>query len=109
MPGFKKGKHILEGDVIAEVVCRRQDIPAAFAHLLDTQTDFTADILNCPVVEHILDIHAALEGKILSEIALQLNRVHPAQMPFDWIENIESGLDQVRDELSDCAVIVKKH
>ncbi len=74
MPGFKKGKHVFKRNIIAKIMGRCKNIATTFAHLLDPQANFPANILDRAVIEDSLHIHATLEGEIPAEIALSIRQ-----------------------------------
>jgi len=57
-------------------------------------------------LRHLADIDATLEHQVVAELALQSEDVHP-RLLLQWLEGIDTSLDQVGDQGHDATARVE--
>ena len=82
---------------------------AVLAERVDEPHDLVSHVVDGAAREDLQDVHASVEGEPVAEVVLQALRLHSLRVRLDRIEQVDTELDQLRDERVDRAVAVVHH
>src|SRR3989339_1084985 len=87
-------------------MARRQDVTAELPQYAQIVQHLLTHLVFCPEWQDALVIHRAMEDDLASEITFQPLALHALAGPLDGIQYIYPGLNHIRNNLPDAAVIV---
>ena len=104
MESFPHGHYILRGNIRLDVVDRCKDKAAAGGQVIKATFDFIFHLLGSHIGKDLLGIHPATpKHQIPAKLLLQAASAHFGGAHFDRIEDIDSHLDKIGNELINAA------
>jgi hypothetical protein len=97
-PGPVHRDDVLRGSVILKGVRRREDETTAGPELLHPQFDLVADLFHSPEGHDPLNVDGSVKRELVTEFALDLFHVHISGSGLQWIENIQTAVDEVGNQ-----------